>query len=385
MDLIATSPYNPKLQLQKIVIYDSTLRDGEQTPGVAFSKDQKVAIASKLDQIRIPQIEAGFPAVSVAELESIKEIASLGLKADILALSRITKSDIDCTLQAGVDMVLLFVATSDIHLKYKLNKDRNWIIERTVEALDYCCDHGLAASVSAEDSTRTDLDFLIKFYKAAEDAGARRLGLTDTVGCATPEAIAHLVSKIRLETQVPLSIHLHNDFGLALANAISGVAHGAEAVTTTVNGIGERAGNVPLEQFVGAMKFLYGADLGIDTTGLKGLCEMVAQYSKLPISRNHPLVGENVFSHESGIHVAAVLNCPQTYESIPPEVVGNKRHLILGKHTGLNYIKKRLEELHVSATEEQACEILRLVKETGEKKGRVSDNEFKEMVRKVLS
>jgi len=378
------SPYNPKLDIGDVTIYDSTLRDGEQMPGIAYTLDQKVAIARKLDAIHVPQIEAGFPAVSDGERRSMRTISKLGLDAEILGLSRLLKGDIDAAVDAGVDIVLLFIATSDIHLKYKFNKPREYIIEKVTEALDYCRSRGIRASLSCEDSTRTDLDFLFQVYQTAEDCGAMRIGLTDTVGCASPEAITFLMTEIKKHFKTPASLHLHNDYGLALANAIAGVKAGADAVTTTVNGIGERAGNVPLEEFVGAMKFIYGKDLGIDTSELKDLCDMVALYSKVPLSRNHPLVGSDVFSHESGIHVAAVLACPLTYESIAPEMVGNQRRLMLGKHSGGAYVKKRLEDLGIEASEEQTSQILQKVKSLGEVKGRVSDSDFEDLVNEVI-
>jgi len=384
MERIALSPYNPRLELGEVIVYDSTLRDGEQMPGIAFSLEEKVAIARKLDEVRVPQIEAGFPAVSDGEKRTIRTISKLGLDAEILALSRVTKADIDTTIDAGVDMVLLFIATSDIHLRYKFNKPREYVLERVVESLDYCKSRGVKAALSCEDSTRTEMMFLMQVYEAAVKAGACRIGITDTVGCASPEAISMMVTEVRKRFATEVSIHLHNDYGLALANALAGIKAGAVAVATTVNGIGERAGNVPLEEFVATLKFVYGKDIGIDTTRLKELCDMVALYSKVPLDRNHPLVGDNVFAHESGIHVAAVLSCPQTYESIPPEMVGNKRHLILGKHSGGHYIRKRLEELGIDSTDEQVAQILAKVKALGEVKGRVSDSDFEDLVKEVM-
>jgi isopropylmalate/homocitrate/citramalate synthase len=384
MDKVAVSPYNPILKGRKVIVYDSTLRDGEQTPGVAFSPSEKVAIARMLDAAGVQQIEAGFPAVSENEVRTIKEISSLDLDAEILALSRVMRGDIDAAVDAGVDMVLLFVGTSDIHLQYKMKKSREEVLAMTAEALDYCEARGIPASVSAEDTTRTELGFLMQFYREAERNGAMRIGVTDTLGCATPEAITDLVSRASREVHVPIALHLHNDFGLATANAIAGVKAGASAVTTTVNGIGERAGNVPLEQFVVALKYLYGLDTGIDCTKMKALSDHVCAVSGLHKPRNQPLVGTNVFAHESGIHVAAILNCPMTYESIPPESVGNERHIIMGKKTGVNYVRRRLEEMHVVASDQQAAEICRRIKELGEKKGRVSNAEFNEIVAQVI-
>jgi len=384
MQQVALSQYNPRIEAKDVIVYDSTLRDGEQTPGIAFSLEQKVKIAEKLNEIGVHQIEAGFPAVSLGEFTSVKTICDLNLDAEILSLSRITKGDIDCCVKAGVDMVLLFIATSDIHLKYKFKKPREFIFEKVQEGLDYCKERGVRASLSAEDGTRTDIDFLMQVYKKAEEAGAERIGVTDTVGCASPEAIEMIVSRARKEVRTPIGLHLHNDYGLVLANAIAGVKAGATALTTTVNGIGERAGNLPLEQFVPAMKYVYGYDMGIDCSKLTELCDLVGEYSKLPRPRNQPLVGPNVFAHESGIHVAAILECPMTYESIPPEEVGNKRRILMGKHTGMTYVKKRVEELGLSASEEQLACILNDVKTLGEKKGRVSDEEFKLIVAKIM-
>jgi len=253
-----------------------------------------------------------------------------------------------------------------------------------VEGVEYARSRGVQVSLSAEDTTRTDLDFLLHVYRIAEQAGADRIGVTDTLGCGTPEAISFLVGKTKETVRTPISLHLHNDYGLALANAISGVKAGATAITTTVNGIGERCGNVPLEQFVTAMKFMYCKDLGIECSKLKEISDLVESYSGLKKPVNQPLVGHNAFSHESGIHVAAVLSCPLTYESISPEMVGNQRHILLGKHTGLNYVRKRVNEIGLNATEDQLAEILEMIKVAGEQKGRVNDLELREIVSFVL-
>ncbi len=384
MNEVALSPFNPKLEVGDVIIYDSTLRDGEQTPGVTFNLEQKVAIARKLDEMGVPEIEAGFPAVSERERASVRAICDEGLDAKILVLSRITKEDIDASVDAGVDMVLLFIGTSDLHIKHKFKKDRRYVLDKIINGVEYAKDRGVKVSLSAEDTTRTDLDYLLSVYMVAEAAGADRVGVTDTLGCASPEAIAFLVARAKEVVRVPVSLHLHNDYGLALANAIAGVKAGADAVTTTVNGIGERCGNVPLEQFVAAMKFMYGKDLGIDTTKLKELSDMVEAFSGLAKPVNQPLVGRNAFAHESGIHVAAVLACPLTYESIDPRLVGNERHILMGKHSGLNYIKKRVDDIGLIATDEQLAEILGRVKDIGERKGRVNDLEFREIVASVI-
>lgn len=388
MKFTAVSPYNvsSKVSLpEKIVIYDSTLRDGEQMPGVHFTPDQKRAIAMKLSEIGVHQIEAGFPAVSDEEKKSVKAIAELGLDSDILCLARTMQSDIDIAADCDVDMVLLFIATSDLHMRYKLKMSREDVLGRVVTSLDYAHTRGLKVSLSTEDSTRSDMDFLLEVYRECEKAKAARLGITDTLGCAGPEAISYLVRKIKERTSTPLSVHLHNDFGLAVVNSIAALNNGAQAITTTVGGIGERAGNVSLEQFVMVLKHLYKRDIGIRTEGLTDLTKFVFEAAKIPMPPNQPWVGPNAFSHESGIHVAAVLNCPLTYECLDPEQVGNRRRLVLGKHSGTALVKNRLNERNVSATQDQICDMVRAIKKAGEDHGRVSDEEFWKLVDQVMT
>ncbi len=388
MEFAAVSPYNvvamPTFP-EKITIYDSTLRDGEQMPGVTFTTDQKLAIARALDAVGVPQIEAGFPAVSDAERGSVKRIAAERLNAEVLCLSRTLESDIDAAIDCDVDMVLLFVATSELHLRYKLRMSRATAMENAVRSVTYAKDHGMRVSLSSEDSTRSDLDFMMELFRAAEEAGAERVGMTDTLGCAGPAAVGHIIGRMREAVHVPVSAHLHNDFGLGVANAIAALSAGAEAITTTVGGIGERAGNVPLEQLVMAITHLYKRDIGIRTEGLTDLSRLVFESARLPMPANQPWVGPNAFSHESGIHVAAVLNCPMTYECVNPEKVGNRRRLVLGKHSGTAIVKSRLQERGVEASSEQICDIVRVIKVRGESRGRVSDHEFWEIVEEALS
>ncbi len=388
MKFTAVSPLNVITRVslpEKILIYDSTLRDGEQMPGLHFTPEQKIAIARKLDEVGVHQIEAGYPAVSDLEKKSVKAIAELGLKADILCLARTVQADIDAAADCDVDMVLLFIATSDLHMRYKLKTSREDVIRRAVSSLEYAHARGLKASFSTEDSTRSNLEFLKEIYRESEKAGAIRLGITDTLGCAGPEAISYLVHKVRDATKVPLSVHLHNDFGLAVVNSIAALNSGAEAISTTVGGIGERAGNVSLEQFVMALKHLYKRDIGIRTEGFTDLTKLVFESANLPLPANQPWVGSNAFTHESGIHVAAVLNCPMTYECLDPEQVGNRRRLVLGKHSGTALVKSRLEERKILADQEQICDMVRAIKRAGEDHGRVSDEEFWKIVDVVMA
>ncbi len=376
------SIYNTRKLDREITIYDSTLRDGEQMPGVSFSREQKIGIAEGLDAIHIPQIEAGFPAISMEEKQTVKKISSLGLDAEILTLSRVNRKDIDAVIDCDVDMILLFVATSDRHLKYKLKTDYQTVKERAVEAIEYAKGHGFKVSFSSEDSTRTQPDRLLDILGTAVDLGVDKIGFTDTVGGATPEAVGEMVTMVKEKfPDLPLSVHLHNDFGLGVANALAGVGAGADAVCVTVNGIGERAGNVPMEEFVMAMRVLYGSNLGIDTTGFTRLSSLVSEYSGIQVRKNKPFVGENAFCHESGIHVAALLNNHFTYEVVPPEMVGNVRHLRLGKHTGSTFVRKLLQEKRIEATKEQVAAIVDRVKELPE----VEEETFWSIVNEIIS
>lgn len=373
-----------KMLPERITIYDSTLRDGEQMPGLSFSREQKLQVARKLDELGVPEIEAGFPAVSQSEMKNVKKIVQEKLDATILVLSRLKRADIDAAVACDADVVLLFIASSPLHRKYKLGLSKDEIKEKVVDAVQYAKDHGVTPSFSTEDSTRTPLDFLQELVQVAQDAGAERIGFTDTVGCASPEGIAYLFSRMKDRVQVPMSAHLHNDFGLALANALTALQNGATHVCATVNGWGERAGNVPLEQLVMSLKYLYDHDTGIATERLYSLSDMVARFAKLPKGVHQPWVGENAFTHESGIHVAAVLNNSFTYESVHPEKIGNKRRVVLGKHSGHTVIDCKLEEMNISPSVEERMQIVSAVKSLGEKKGVVDDQEFMRIVHETI-
>ena len=368
---------------KNVVIYDSTLREGEQMPGVRFTTDQKVEIASMLIEAGVPQIEAGFAAVSEGERKAIRSIVSLGGDAKILSLSRTKKEDIDAALSCDVDIILLFIATSDLHMKKKLKMSQGQVLDAIGSSVEYAKDHGVKVALSTEDTTRSDRAFLVKAYSKAAECGADRLGITDTLGCATPEMIEELVEFVAGISDLPVSVHLHDDFGLALANALVAVGAGAKAVATTVCGFGERAGNVPLEQFVMAMKHLYRNDLGIKTEDLTEIARKVSGFAGVSLPPTQPWVGPNAFAHESGIHVAAVLKDPRTYEFLPPETVGNARRIVMGKHSGRSLISARLSEKGMEAPKELLDDIFRRVKELGEEKGDVNDQEFWSIVAKA--
>ena len=268
------SPYNNKVDLkfpEEVKIYDTTLRDGEQTPGVCLRTPEKLKIARKLDELGIHQIEAGFPIVSNEEMRSVKAIVKEDLDAEILVLARTKKEDIDAAIDCGVDGVITFMGTSDLHIKSKFKMNREEILNVCMGSIEHAKDHGLFVAFSAEDATRTDLDFLKQVYKRAEECGADRVHIADTVGAISPQGMDYLVRELRSDLKAEIALHCHNDFGLAVANSISGLLAGANAVSTTVNGIGERAGNASLEELIMALQLIYGVDMGFN---LKVLCDL---------------------------------------------------------------------------------------------------------------
>jgi methanogen homocitrate synthase len=367
---------------KKIVIYDTTLRDGEQMVGVRFTPKQKLEIARRLADIGVHQIEAGFPAVSDEERSAIKAIVDAKLGSKILVLSRLVKEDIDVAADTGADLIMLFIATSDLHLKHKLNMTRDQVKRKLAESLDHVKERGIKFSFTPEDATRSDWGFMEELFKMAEKAGASRIGIADTTGSATPEAVGLLIRKIKGISKLPVSVHLHNDFGLALAGALAGIREGATHINSSVAGLGERAGNIPLEQLVASLQVLYDMDLGIDMAGLTELSRVVAKYAKVQLSPHTPLIGNNAFSHESGIHVAAVLNEPSTYEPISPECVGNTRRICFGKHSGRTAVRRKLEEKGLDNDEELVERVFKKIKAMGEANGAVSEEEFWVIVRK---
>ena len=364
-------------------ICDVTLRDGEQTPGVVFGLDEKLDIATKLDEIGVETIEAGFPVVSTKEKVMVKRIANLGLDAKICCLARAIFHDVDEALDCDVDTVGLFMATSDLHLKYKYHRSFNEMMECALSTLEYAKDHGLVVRFAAEDSTRTDIEVLKDFFKKGEECGADYLSIADTVGALRPSTAHFLVSEIKKAVRTPLCIHCHNDLGMAIANTLSAAEAGAFQLHTTVNGIGERTGNAPLEELLVALHVQYNIGR-YDLLKLTTLSKTVERYSKMQLPKNKPIVGVNAFSHESGIHVAAVLEEPRTYELFPPELVGNKRRIVVGKHTGKKALQYVIAELGYKPTRDELCEILESVKRICEVKKSVSEEELESVIREVL-
>ncbi|QDQ02816.1 homoaconitate hydratase [Lysinibacillus fusiformis] len=348
----------------QVFIWDETLRDGEQTPGVSLSIEQKVEIAKALDELKVDVISAGFPAVSKDEFEAVKRITSLNLNARIGVTVRTSQEDIDCAIRTNVKEIHMFIPTSDILLKYKLGISKDEALLRTTKMIDYALKHDLTVTFVAEDSTRTDRDFLLKILKASYEYGANIGMVTDTVGNTLPYNMYKLIKHLRtiLPIEFKLGVHCHNDFGLATANSLAAMEGGAQYITGTINGIGERAGNASLEELIMAIKLLYKHNLNINTNLIKKVSRLVEIKSGIPVSSNKPIVGFNAFRHESGIHVKAMLENNETYEIIPPELVGRTRNFVLGKHSGKGYLTFLNEKYQLGLNNEEIIGILEHIK-----------------------
>jgi 2-isopropylmalate synthase len=368
----------------KIRIFDTTLRDGEQSPGVSITPEQKVQIAIKLDQLGVDAIEAGFPIVSQGEIQAIKSIKKAGLNAEICGLARALVHDMDTVITCDLNYVHTFIATSDIHMQYKLKMSPEQVIQNAVQAVEYAKSHGLQIEFSAEDATRSDIAFLTKVFKAVGEAGADRIDIPDTVGYATPEFISHLVRTIRENISVPISLHCHNDFGLAVANSIAGIIAGATCAHVTVNGLGERAGNASLEEFVMALQCLYKKEHNIHTKLLYETSKSVSNIMGMAVQANKAIIGENAFGHESGIHTHGILNNPLTYEPIDPEMVGRKRWLQAGKHAGSHGIRAMLRDFGIECTDLQLHKIVEKQKILADKGKSISTSELLSIAGEVV-
>jgi methanogen homocitrate synthase len=362
-----------------IEICDVTLRDGEQMPGVVFRADEKLDIALRLDEIGVEVIEAGFPVVSRAEKNAVREICNLDLNAKISALSRSVKADIDAAIDCGVDMVSVFIATSELHLKHKLHMSCPEAIKCALDSVEYAKDHGLIVRFSAEDATRTDFEILKKLYKKAEDYHADYVSVADTVGIMNPRTMYYMISEIRKLVKIPICMHCHDDLGMALANTLAGAEAGAKQLHTTVNGIGERSGNTPLEELLVTLRLHYDKN-SYDLTKLKDLSKLVESYSGVSVAKNKAVVGVNAFAHESGIHVAAVLEEPRTYELYSPEMVGAARHIIIGKHTGAKALKYITERMGYNLKEQEVCALAEKVKMCSEVKRPINCEELRRLI-----
>lgn len=369
----------------KVKVLDTTLRDGEQTPGISLTSNEKLRIATKLDEIGVNIIEAGSAITSSGEKNAIKQIANENFNAEIASFARAISVDVDAALECDVDSVHLVVPTSNLHIIHKLKKTKDEVLSQAIDACEYAIDHGLIVELSAEDATRSDMDFLKQVFKEGIEVGANRICACDTVGMLTPEKSYDFYSELN-ELDAPLSVHCHNDFGLAVANTLSAIRAGACEFHSTINGIGERAGNASLEEVVVSLNTLYDNEYQSDVNiqELYSTSKLVARLTGVYLQPNKAIVGENAFAHESGIHADGVIKNTSTYEPITPELVGHKRKFIMGKHIGTKGLKNNLDELGIKTTSKQLKEIFSKVKSLGDMGKCVTDVDLQAIADNVL-
>lgn len=367
-----------------IRVFDTTLRDGEQTPGVSLTPAEKVEIAKALDRLGVDVIEAGFPITSKGEQEAVRSVARAGLRAEVCGLARADKADIDTAIGCGITGIHVFLASSDIHLQHKLHITREQMVRQAAEAVRYAKSFGVKVEFSAEDATRTDLEFFKQVVRAVSDAGMDRFDIPDTVGIATPQRITEYVKAARSVSDVMISMHCHNDYGLAVANSLAGVLAGADQAHLTVNGIGERSGNTSLEEFVMGCHNLYGWRTKIDYSLLYETSRKVAALTGVVIQPNKAIVGDNAFGHESGIHTHGILNDPSTYEPFDPSMVGRTRWLQAGKHAGRHGVAAQLRAMGLKPKEESLRLIVDKVKETGDKGVTITDSDLYQIAVQIM-
>lgn len=394
MDKIRNTLCLPK----KAYFFDTTLRDGEQTPGISFTHEEKLSIAQALSNLGIDIIEAGFPITSDGDFAACKDIAKLGLNSEIIGLARMMKIDIDKVIEADMDSIHVFISTSDLHIKEQMKCTREDVLNSITEQVTYAKEHYSTVLFSAMDATRTDLDYLLKANLLAVECGATRVNIPDTVGTITPTAFGHIIKKNyeALPKNIRIAVHCHNDFGLAVANTIAGFENGASEAQTAIMGLGERAGNASFEETAMSLYALYGLPMNINTRLIFPTAKLVESYcgGKIKIGRLQPLIGQNAFAHESGIHAHAMIQHARSFEPITPELIGIKRtdnveeivkqSIKLGKHTGGHALKAKLEDLGLKPTEEQFKNIFDHVKRFGDKGHEVSEEDFLAIVKDVM-
>ena len=370
---------------ERVVFWDETLRDGEQTPGVYYTLEEKVELAKMIDDLGVDVMNCGIPAISEGELQAVKAIAKEGLRnASVLGACRTIRSDIDACIKADVDEVSPFIAISDVHLKYKLKKTREEAIAMAVDSVTYAKEHGLKVTIVTEDTVRADLDVVQLLYNACIDAGADRALFCDTVGVLTPASTRWWFAEIkrRVSNRAEFGFHNHNDYGLGTANALAALEEGIPVINCTINGIGERAGNVSFEEVVMALEDLYGHRTGIKLDKLMEVSRRVELATGIPVGITKPVVGYNAFTHESGIHTDGVIKNAATYEPIQAETLGRERRFVFGKHTGTTAVADRLEKNGLAGVpKEQLLEIANRIKRRTEGQSKASVKDFIERYR----
>ncbi len=366
-------------------ILDTTLREGEQTAGVSFTVEEKMKLSKMLDEFGIEMIEVGHPNVSPKIEEFIRKVVKEDLNADIVGHVRAVRGEVEMAVDCGVDRVAIFLATSNIHLKDKLKMTKEVAIEKVVDCVQYAKDHGLKVRYTPEDATRTDFDYLIEICNAAIGAGADRISVADTVGVMQPHIFYDLVKTIKTNLRpVGIDVHCHNDFGLAVANSMAGIRAGADCVHTTVNGIGERTGITDLSHYVVAKSVLDNEKLKYDIKMLKQISSYVEKITGIYLSPLMPIVGENAFTHKSGVHTDGVLKNPNTYEPFSPEMIGTERKIIVDKFTGRKAVKSKLDKYGIEASDEELLKIIHEIKKIGDERKIIHETDILDIAEKVL-
>jgi 2-isopropylmalate synthase len=377
----------------RLFIFDTTLRDGEQSPGASMTKDEKIRIARALEKLRVDVIEAGFPIASVGDFEGVKAVANIVKESTVCGLARAIEADIARAGEAlqGAESARIhtFIATSPVHMERKLRMQPDQVVEQAVWAVKRARSFTDDVEFSAEDAGRSELDFLCRIFEAVIDAGATTINVPDTVGYNLPsqfgETLRQLIERIPNSDKAVFSVHCHNDLGLAVANSLSAVINGARQVECTINGLGERAGNASLEEIVMAVRTrqdVFGCDTHIDTTQIVSCSKLVSNITGFPVQPNKAIVGANAFAHESGIHQDGVLKHRETYEIMRAEDVGwTHNRMVLGKHSGRNAFRSRLEELGITfESEEQLNEAFSRFKDLADKKHEIFDEDLQALV-----
>ncbi len=390
------SPYNQYPAVRQawhlpasVTVADVTLREGEQGSEASFTLEEKVTLAVRLDQIGVRQIEVGWPGKSALDRDALRQLRQKGMKAKTQALVQIYQPDwkwqVDATLDSAPDIIALLHPTSELRLQWTDKLSHKEVIDRCREAVAYARGRGAIIALTPTDVTRTDLEFLKQVVSAAVEAGAQRINLPDTVGVIMPGAFGFLVRQVAETVPVPIHVHCHNDFGLALANILAAVEAGASIVDAAVNGLGERAGNPSLDEVAAALELFYGLDTGIDLSQLYSLSREVEALSGIPVPLLKPLLGDNAYAHKLDVHLRGVLTFAPLFEGISPTLMGNRRRIPVSRHAGPFVIQVRLQELGLAPSEAQVNQVLSKVREVVTKrKASLSDQEFMSIAHSVM-